>query len=78
MKEKSRQIESENVTLADENDELRTFSQDGFKIAESITGLSDERAKLTMDLADQADQITMLLERKESLQRQLQEIMERR
>jgi hypothetical protein len=37
MKEESRKIEDENVTMADENDELRQFSQDGFNIAKNVT-----------------------------------------
>ena len=33
LKEKVRGIERENTTLATENEELRQFSMDGFKIA---------------------------------------------
>jgi regulator of replication initiation timing len=33
LKEKARGIERENSTLATENEELRQFSMDGFKIA---------------------------------------------
>lgn len=33
IKEKARGIEKENQTLATENEELRQFSMDGFKIA---------------------------------------------
>jgi hypothetical protein len=33
IKEKARGIERENGTLAKENEELRQFSMDGFKIA---------------------------------------------
>ena len=36
VKDKLREIEQENITLANENDELRTFSMDGFKIATNI------------------------------------------
>lgn len=40
--------------MADENDELRRFSMDGYVIAKSVKQLSDEREKLTVDLADKA------------------------
>ena len=52
VKEKMRDVEEENKTLANENDELRTFSMDGFKIAQNINTLSAERENLTIDLAD--------------------------
>ena len=52
IKEKARGIERENQTLATENEELRQFSMDGFKIAQNVSTLSDEREKLTCDLAD--------------------------
>lgn len=52
VKDKLREIEQENMTLANENDELRTFSMDGFKIAQNINKLSAEREKLTIDMAD--------------------------
>ena len=45
-------MEKENLELANENAELRKFSMDGFKIAQSITKLSAEREGLTVDLAD--------------------------
>ena len=52
IKEKARAIERENSTLATENEELRQFSMDGFKIAQNVNELSAEREKLTCDLAD--------------------------
>lgn len=67
-KEKKRQIEEENLTLANENDELRQFSMDGFKIAQNVTSLSAERETLTIDLADQEDMIQKLLKQKEELE----------
>ena len=51
-KEKARAIERENDTLARENEELRQFSLDGFKIAQNVNTLSAEREKLTCDMAD--------------------------
>ena len=52
QKDKVREIEKENHTLAGENEELRKFSMDGFKIAQNVSSLSNEREKLTCDLAD--------------------------
>lgn len=57
--------------MANENDELRTFSMDGFKIAQNISQLSAEREKLTIDLADQADMINHLLAENRRLQNAL-------
>ena len=51
-KEKVRDVEKENKTLADENEELRQFSMDGFKIAQNVSTLTQDREKLTIDLAD--------------------------
>ena len=62
VKEQMRAIEEENKTLANENDELRVFSMNGFEIAQNINSLSAEREKLTIDLADQASMIKKLLE----------------
>lgn len=52
VKDKVREVGKENEELAGENEELRTFSMDGYKIAESVNQLSKEREKLTVDLAD--------------------------
>lgn len=71
VKDKLREIEQENITLANENDELRTFSMDGFKIAQNINNLSAEREKLTADLADQAKMINHLIQENERLKAQL-------
>jgi regulator of replication initiation timing len=71
VKDKLREIEQENITLANENDELRTFSMDGFKIAQSIQHLSGEREKLTSDLADQAKMINHLIDENERLKEKL-------
>lgn len=57
--------------MANENDELRTFSMDGFKIAQSINQLSAEREKLTADLADQAKMINHLIQENERLKSSL-------
>ena len=52
IKDKKRGIEKENLELSQENEELRQFSMNGYKIAESVNQLSAEREKLTIDLAD--------------------------
>ena len=67
IKEKARGIERENQTLSTENEELRQFSMDGFKIAQNVSTLSAEREKLTCDLADQAQMIKQLLEENKRL-----------
>jgi len=75
LKEKARTIEQENITLADENDELRQFSTDGFKIAQNITLLSAEREQLTSDLADYGSEIKSLLEKKQRLEQMLAQVL---
>lgn len=74
VKDEKRKIEKENETLANENQELRTFSMDGFKIAQNVTSLAGEREKLTIDLADQAETIKKLLEENLRLQDALDKI----
>lgn len=62
-KEQARGLEQSNIQMADENDELRKFSIDGFNIAKSINSVTEDRENLTSDLADYAQQLKMLLER---------------
>ena len=45
-----------------ENDNLRQFSMDGFHIAKNVQSLSNEREKLSCDLADKTSVIRNLLE----------------
>ena len=54
-KDKSKGIEAENEQLAKENDELRRFSMDGFVIARNVQQLSEDREKLSVDLADKTE-----------------------
>lgn len=61
VKDKSKRVEAENEQLAKENDELRRFSMDGFVIARNVQQLSDDREKLSVDLADKTEQIKELL-----------------
>jgi predicted RNase H-like nuclease (RuvC/YqgF family) len=66
------QLEAENAALATENDELRQFSMDGFQIAKNVQSLSNEREKLSVDLADKTDIISQLLEENRRLNKELE------
>jgi len=55
VKERSKRVELENESLATENDELRRFSMDGFVIAKNVQQLSEDREKLSVDLADKTE-----------------------
>ena len=55
VKERSKRVELENESLAKENDELRRFSMDGFVIAKNVQQLSEDREKLSVDLADKTE-----------------------
>ena len=72
VKQRMAQLEAENAALATENDELRQFSMDGFQIAKNVQSLSNEREKLSVDLADKTDIISQLLEENKRLNKQLE------
>ena len=55
VKERSKRVELENESLATENDDLRRFSMDGFVIAKNVQQLSEDREKLSVDLADKTE-----------------------
>ena len=55
VKERSKRVELENESLATENDELRRFSMDGFVIAKNVQQWSEDREKLSVDLADKTE-----------------------
>ena len=61
----------DNETLAQENEELRQFSLDGYEIAKNVQTLSGEREKLSVDLADKAQVIRKLLDENEKLTKKL-------
>lgn len=67
-------LEKTNDTLAKENDQLRQFSLDGFQIAKSVQQLSQEREKLSVDLADKSKTISDLLAINKKLRQQLADI----
>ena len=73
LKDKIMHLEFENTNLANDNEELRQFSLDGFEIARSAQVLSDEREKLSIDLADKAKTIKRLLDEHEVYERSLRE-----
>ena len=74
LKTKVAQLESDNATLATENDDLRQFSMDGFRIAKNVQSLSNEREALSTDLADKAAVIAKLLEANRRLKEQLADL----
>ena len=46
--------EHDNQAVAEENEELRTFSMSGYNIAKNVQQLNREREGLSVDLADKA------------------------
>lgn len=59
------------MAVANENEELRQFSLDGYQIAKNVQSLSNERERLSVDLADKANIIKKLLSENENLQTSL-------
>lgn len=59
------------MAVANENEELRQFSLDGYQIAKNVQSLSNERERLSVDLADKASIIKRLLSENENLQASL-------
>ena len=49
--------ETDNESLAQENEELRQFSLDGYAISKNLKRLSEERTRLSVDLADKSSTI---------------------
>ncbi len=71
LKERLRKLETDNDSLANENEELRQFSLDGYEIAKNVQQLSGERERLSVDLADKAKTIRTLLDENEILTKRL-------
>ncbi len=65
-------MEVDNESLANENEELRQFSLDGYDIAKNVQTLSAEREILSVDLADKAQVIRKLLDENAALTRKLE------
>lgn len=72
LKERLRSVEVDNESLANENEELRQFSLDGYEIAKNVQVLSLEREKLSVDLADKSNIIRKLLDENEDLSSSLE------
>jgi regulator of replication initiation timing len=67
VRTKLEQLSEDHKALVAENAELRQASLDGIAIADAIEELSQEREKLSVDLADRAATIKRLLEENSSL-----------
>ena len=73
IKGKIAELEGDNDALANENEELRQFSLDGYQLGKNVTSLTQEREKLSVDLADKADTIKKLLDENEKLSQRLRQ-----
>ena len=73
LKDKIREFEVDNESLANENEELRQFSLDGYQIAKNVQSLGNERERLSVDLADKANTIKKLLDENETLSHRLRD-----
>ena len=70
-KDKINEIENDNDSLANENEELRQFSLDGYQLGKNVQNLTAEHEKLSVDLADKANTIKKLLDENERLSQRL-------
>ena len=70
-KDKMKELENDNEALANENEELRQFSLDGYQLGKNVTNLTSEREVLSVDLADKAATIKKLLDENERLSQRL-------
>ena len=67
IKDKMAELERDNDSLANENEELRQFSLDGYQLGKNVQNLQAERENLSVDLADKASTIKKLLDENEQL-----------
>lgn len=65
IKDKMAELERDNDSLANENEELRQFSLDGYQLGKNVQNLQAERENLSVDLADKASTIKKLLDENE-------------
>lgn len=72
-KDKIKELENDNECLANENEELRQFSLDGYQLGKNVQNLTSEREKLSVDLADKANTIKKLLDENEALSMRLRQ-----
>lgn len=73
-KDKMAELETDNESLANENEELRQFSLDGYQLGKQVQSMTEERTKLSVDLADKADTIKRLLDENEALSAKLRQV----
>lgn len=73
-KDKMQEIEKDNEALANENEELRQFSLDGYQLGKNVQNLTVERENLSVDLADKANTIKKLLDENERLSVSLRQV----
>ena len=64
-------LEGDNEELAKQNDEFRRGAMEGMKMVRHVEGLTADRDKLSVDLADKALTIRKLLEDNHYLQNKL-------
>ena len=71
LKDSIDKIEDENGELAKQNDVFRAGALDGIQMVRSMDGLTQDRDKLSVDLADKALTIRKLLEDNQFLQNRI-------
>ena len=74
VKSTLKNLEEDNMTLVEENYELRLASLDGVAIAEAFETLSKEREKLSLDLAERTATINKLIEQNNELADRLRSV----
>ena len=77
LKDKIAELERDNDSLANENEELRQFSLDGYQLGKNVQNLQSERENLSVDLADKASTIKKLLDENEALSMKLRTAQEK-
>lgn len=77
LKDKIAELERDNDSLANENEELRQFSLDGYQLGKNVQNLQSERENLSVDLADKASTIKKLLDENEQLSAKLRMAQEK-
>ena len=74
VKSTLKNMEEDNMSLVEENYELRLASLDGVAIAEAFETLSKEREKLSLDLAERTATINKLIEQNNELADRLRSV----
>jgi hypothetical protein len=77
LKDRISQLEQDNLTLSHDNSELRLQSLEGFELAKTAERLSDEREVLSIDIADKAKAIRLLLAENSKLKDQITQTVKR-